>query len=148
MLIENMVKHINTLLAGERVRAQDIYVHLDRVIDDINTTLFAKFPTITEAMELEGYDGSYNFFPDIYIRKVVEIGAAYYFYSTDEEGNNTASAYSSDYQRGLYEMLRDYMVLVPEEYRNDEGGYANMEWDLGTGGFGIDLPNRGNGYGC
>lgn len=109
-----IVKFINDKLAGETLMYSQLLVHLDSVIDDINFTLSSRYPAFSEfnAEDHERYP-NYDFFPDKYIRSVVVMGAAYKFYTTDEEGANAAPKYEMDYRNALYRMQRDWSLHVP-----------------------------------
>lgn len=127
MELSKIVQFINDKLAGELLTFDLLKVHLDAVVDDINTSLNAKFPAFSDftSAAFTQYP-DYNFFPDKYIRTVVIPGAAYKFFVTDEEGLGTAPQYGFDYKDNLFKMLRDYLPLVPAEYRDtNEGGYAS-----------------------
>lgn len=99
-------------------------IFLDEVIDDINIALNSKFPSFSELWDNIEFTGNaeYNFFPDKYIRSVVCKGAAAKFYTMDEEGSPTAEQYAMEYATALFYMIRDYIELVPEEYRSDSTG--------------------------
>lgn len=121
MDLTKIIQGVNAKLAGEMLNFDMIKVHLDSVIDDINSKLSSCFPSFTEFNSTaypEQYP-NYNFFPDKYIRSVVINGAAYKFFVTDEEGIMTAQQYSYDYRDNLFLMERDYMALVPEEFQVD-----------------------------
>ena len=124
MKLSNIVKKVNEFLAGEQLVYSRMEVFLDEVIDDINDALNSKFPTFSELGENIEYTGTaeYNFFPDKYIRSVVCKGAAAKFYTMDEEGIQTAEQYAREYAAALFYMTRDYIELVPEEYRSESTG--------------------------
>lgn len=65
---------------------------------------------------------NYDFFPDKYIRSVVIPGAAYKWFSVDEEGASTAPLMQAEYEKARFEMVRDYIDYVPYEYINDTIG--------------------------
>lgn len=139
---ETIVRGVNKYLADEMLRYEDIELFLDRTIDEINQALNAKYPSFSEFADsgLADADGTYAFFPNRYIRSVVIIGAAFYFYQADEEGEGVAGSYRSMYQDGLYKMTRDYMMLVPEEFIDDKPGYIDFKWGL-ENNLGIDYKN-------
>ena len=114
MLIKDIVNRVNQLLAGEMLSYNQMVMHLDSVIDDINSQLNAVFPAFSE---LPAGTTEYTCFPDRYIRTVVCVGAVSYFYTTDEEGSPAAEQYASDYAKWLFYMLRDYVSLVPQLYK-------------------------------
>lgn len=125
MVLQNIVRFVNDKLAGEMLTRDELLVHLDSVVDDINTKLNSKFPSFSEftSDRYEQYP-DYNFFPDKYIRSVVIPGVAHKVFVTDEEGIDTATSYGNEYYANLFYMERDYLVLVPEEFREDTKGYA------------------------
>jgi hypothetical protein len=122
--LNDIVNRVNKLLAGELLSFDELKEHLDSVIDDINAKLSSKFPVFTE-FNVSDYPEypNYNLFPDRYIRSVVCLGAAYYFYITDEEGAASAPEYLKQYTYNLFLMQRDYSDKIPEEYRDFETGY-------------------------
>ena len=124
MLVYDIVKNINKMLAGEQLVYSKLEPFLDSVIDDINIQLNSCYPTFSECEFPSVLDTSAvsDYFPDRYIRSVVIKGAAYKFYIMDEEGINTAEMFGYDYQDALYYMLRDFIDKVPEEYQDDSTG--------------------------
>lgn len=128
MDLNKIVQLINAKLAGELFTYAELESYMDEVIDDINTRLNAKFPVFSEfnSTEYPQYP-NYNFFPDKYIRSVVVCGAASKFYTTDEEGAVSASIYSYEYMERLFNMVRDFSVLVPEEYQAEATGFLTSE---------------------
>lgn len=120
MLIKNIVREVNGMLADELLSLDQMRRHLDRAIDAVNDKLSACYPVFSD-LDVTATD--YAYFPDNYIRSVVIPGAAYYFYLTDEEGSPTALAYGQMLQNGLYVMMRDYITQVPAIYekRSDFG---------------------------
>lgn len=146
-IIELISKH----LADELVSESEMLDYMDRVIDDINTRLNTTFPTFTEFKEQQfdyerqddtvaPQDLDYTAIPDKYIRTVVVPGAAFKYYTTDEEGGYAAPKYEEDYNKGLFYMERDYSFSIPQEYRADSQGYVNL--DLMDEGL-VVPPNRG-----
>jgi len=136
MKLTNIVTLFNSALAGERYAYTQIIHLLDKAIDDINNDLQAIYPTFSELP-----DGStdYDLFPDIYIRQVVVIGAAYYHYIEDEEGISTAPQYMLDYNTARFKMLRDYMTSVPELYQRTNNTALYFARDTETGERGVTL---------
>lgn len=132
MKINVIVRSVNKYLADEILRYEDLELFLDRTIDDINQALNAKFPAFSDFMASDDVDaeGNYDFFPDRFIRSVVTVGTAYYFYQADEEGESVANSYYKMYQEALYLMTRDYLMLVPDEYVDDKAGYVEFRWAL------------------
>lgn len=127
MRVGQIVNLINKHLADEFCSVAELTNYMDRVIDDINTRLNSKFPTISEVIAAAGNttDPDYNMFPDKYIRSVLVVGAAYKYYITDEEGNVTAQQYGAEYNQNLFYMERDYSFSIPEIYRESEQGFVN-----------------------
>lgn len=141
---------ISKHLADEIVSESEMLSYMDRVIDDINTRLNTVFPTFTEFKETqfdyESISGStpldldYTPIPDKYIRSVIVPGAAYKYYTTDEEGSYAAPKYEEDYRLGLFYMERDFSFRIPAEYLADEQGYVEIDGSDN----GLEVPfNRG-----
>jgi hypothetical protein len=120
-----IVQRINKKLAGEMLEYNELEIFLDEVIDEINHRLNSRYPVFSEfrndtyPANFVGTDGDYNFFPENYVRSVLVVGAAYKFYLNDEEGQDTAQAYGTEYQNNLFEMQRDFIDQVPDEWRTD-----------------------------
>ena len=148
MKIAVLIQSINTQLAGELLSISELKDFVDKAIDDINTRLNAKFPVLTDVI-LSGND-EYTAIPDKYIRTVVIPGAAFKYYTTDEEGAAVAPKYEEEYLRGLFYMERDYIMQIPDEYAdNPDQGYLidpnfrqpNIPWE----GFPTPKPTRKEG---
>jgi hypothetical protein len=126
-----LVGLISKHLADEIVSEGEMLSYMDRVIDDINTRLNTVFPTFTEYKEdnkeLAAELLDYTAIPDKYLRSVVVPGAAYKYYTTDEEGSYAAPKYEEEYRTALFYMERDFSFRVPEQYRADEQGYVEIE---------------------
>ena len=135
-----IVDLISKQLGDELIGETEMLSYMDRVVDDINTRLNTTFPTFTEYKEanpdLDIYNLDYTAIPDKYIRTVVIPGAAFKYYTTDEEGGYSAPKYEEDYNQGLFYMLRDYSYRVPVEYRADEQGYI----DINSQDVGLRIP--------
>lgn len=146
MKYNTIIGLISKHLADELVGESEMLSYMDRVIDDINARLNTIFPTFTEFKEAnagtnpEGLD--YTVIPDKYIRTVVVPGAAFKYYTTDEEGSYSAPKYEEDYRQGLFYMERDFSFSVPEEYRAEEQGYVTMQ-NFGTG---LEVPPHNGGW--
>lgn len=136
MLLRDIVNRVNTLLAGERHSLMELTPFLDSAIDNINSQLNSTFPAFSE---LPQGKAEYDYFPDRYIRSVVCVGAAWYYYTTDEEGISSAPQYQYDYDRGLFNMLRDYFNLVPEQYQETGLRALVIEGDLEQGESGVSV---------
>ena len=75
-----------------------------------------------------------------YIRLVIVPGAAWHFYVNDEEGMQTATQYQTEFEKGLFLMLRDYATQVPELYqvtavtqgsiKGNDDNYAVGDWGI------------------
>lgn len=134
MLVSKIVSLINKSLADELCTPVELMGYMDRVVDDINTRLNSKFPTVSEFIDAANgiTDPDYNVFPDKYIRTVLVTGAAYKYYVTDEEGAVTAQQYGTDYAQNLFYMERDYSFSIPEIYREDNQGFVtDIDSDVG-----------------
>ena len=126
MDINTLVKLTNQKLAGETLLYSQLEPYFDDVIDKINTELNAIFPTFSEHRERNQTDSgipAYTYFPDMYIRSVVVVGAAVGFYTVDEEGIITAQQMQVEYNTNLFMMKRDYSEQVPEKYKATGRGY-------------------------
>jgi hypothetical protein len=135
MTIKDIVKRVNQLLAGETLNYDEMKIHLDSVMDDINNDLSSEFPVFSELAEGAT---EYTLIPDKYIRSVVCYGAAYYFYMTDEEGANPQPGYMMTYTTNKFAMKRDWIQRVPAEYEKlDDDGLAPFE--LGRADQDIDM---------
>lgn len=113
MQITNLVKRINQLLDGNIQSYTDLVPHLDSAMDDINADLSSVFPVFSD---LPTGTLVYEYFPDRYLRECVALGAAYYFYMTDEEGGQPPMGYAQRYAQARFQMIRDYLHLVPVTY--------------------------------
>ena len=135
MLIKNIVALVNAALAGEQCTYAELKPFLDKAVDEINTQLNAKYPVFSE---LGGYDVDYNMLPDKYIRTVVVVGAAWYYYTADEEGAPAAQQYALEFQRGMFYMTRDMLYSIPVEYQaDDHQGMVQFDFNAQQG---ISLP--------
>lgn len=118
-------------------------IFLDEVIDDINDALNSKFPAFSDLGRDVSHRATaeYNYFPDKYIRSVVCKGVASKFYTMDEEGSPTAEQYAREYAAALFYMTRDYIELVPEEYRSDSTGSVifDEKYRVGELPFSFDI---------
>ena len=114
MLLKEIVAGVNRYLAGELLSYRQLLPHLDKTIDAINARLSATYPVFSELP-----DGTlvYELFPNRHIREIVIPGAAYFYFITDEEGEETARTYGAMFQEGLFLMERDYLMSVPPEYQ-------------------------------
>ena len=140
MKYADIIREINKLLDGERLTEPQLISFLDNTIDDINRELNAVYPTFTEYRDAPGFNLVYDAFPDQYIRSVVCPGAAYYWYTSEEEGEIAATALYTEYARALFIMKRDWMAEVPLIYQNLRGGTLptadTPTYDLSEGYFG------------
>lgn len=118
MKIADLVNRVNVKLAGDTLLIQNLRIHFDDVIDDINEALHAKFPTISE---LPAGATEYTAFPDQYQRTVLVYGAVVKYYAIDDEGyQNINDAFLQLYNKHLFTMVRDYLEAVPIAYRAPE----------------------------
>lgn len=141
MEIKKLVDTINrTYIPSDYLRQPDVYYFMDRVIDDINERLQACYPTFTEWEDFvevwnENFPDDpkdrtkYDVIPDKYLRTVVALGTALYFYTSDEEGEQIAYDYQQKYEQQLFYMIRDYLELVPEMFQNNEGGFIDFAYN-------------------
>lgn len=137
MQLTQIVSLVNSNLAGELQTLNQLIPFLDQAVDEINDKLNTTFPVFSEfnATDHTQYP-DYNFFPDSYIRTVVCIGAAYYFYITDEEGINTAPMYQEMFKSALFRMERDYLPTIATEWKKeDPAGYLPDPFGYGIGTF-------------
>lgn len=134
MDINTIVKRVNHYLTGEMLPYSVLEPFMDAVIDDINASLNSEFPTFGELSENTDYSGDteYDYFPEKYVRNVVIKGTAYKFYIMDEEGMDTAERFNYDYEKALFEMIRDYSEQVPEEYMSDSTGSVETFEDFAS----------------
>jgi len=140
MQIKKLVDTINrTYIASDYLRQPDIYYFMDRVIDDINANLQACYPTFTnwedfveawnEKYPEEPKDRTvYDVIPDKYLRSVVALGTALYYYTSDEEGEQIAMDYQQRYNQQLFLMIRDYHIQVPEMFQDNVGGFIDFSY--------------------
>ena len=130
MKYNTIVGLVSKQLADELVSESEMLSYMDRAIDDINARLNTVFPTFTEFKEanadVDNLSLDYTAIPDKYIRTVVIPGAAFKYYTTDEEGSYSAPKYEEDYKQGLFYMERDFSFSVPDEYRADEQGFIEI----------------------
>ena len=75
----------------------------------------------------------YDAIPDKYLRSVVALGTALYYYEADEEGEQIAIDYQRRYEQQLFYMVRDYQMLVPPMYQNNFGGYIDFSHERELG---------------
>jgi hypothetical protein len=139
MKIGMIVKRVNQLLAGETLSYSELVPHLDTTMDLINTELSAKFPVFSELTDVTP-ETDFTLLPDKYIRSVLCLGTAINFYITDEEGSTGPQAYAMLFEQALYNMKRDWLQFVPEEYVDDPTASAiprdiNIETPLFTESF-------------
>lgn len=141
MQINKLIDTINrAYITSEYVRAPDVYYYMDRVIDDINKNLQTKFPLFSEWVDfVERWNKlfpeypkdrtTYDVIPNKYLRSVVALGTALYFFSNDEEGELIAQDYQQKYNMEMFYMVRDYHSQVPDMFRDDDGGYIDFAYE-------------------
>lgn len=159
MEIKKLVDTINrTYVVSDYLREPDVYYFMDRVIDDINDHLQACYPTFTDWKAfVDAWNEThpeapkdrtvYDVIPDKYLRSVVALGTALYYYTNDEEGEQIAYDYQQRYNQQLFLMVRDYLIQVPEMFQDNEGGFIDFSYT--REGKPEDLVPRGvvmNGY--
>ena len=131
MKIVDLVKLTNKYLAGEQLVYTRLLPFFDQVIDDINSQLNSTYPSFS-SLEYDVFypeNAVYDYFPDSYVRSVVALGAAYYFYVMDEEGIETATKYEQKYLENLFFMVRDYIDHVPPMYQSENNGSVFVNED-------------------
>ena len=141
MLTQDIVTAINEHLAGEQYDYTRYEMFLDHAIDDINSQMNTRYPTFSELRVANRgvKPPKYECFPDRYIRSCLIPGAAYYFYTADEEGIDTAPAYKELFFKGLFMMLRDYVEYDKHYKAHDDVGSLRMRPDIGyTGGVEVN----------
>ncbi len=141
MLIKNLIDRINgAYITSDYLVQPEIFYYMDKVVDDINDALNANFPVFSDwAAYVAAWNIAnpttpklntvYDAIPDKYLRTVVALGTALYFFSNDEEGEQAAMTYSMNYRQALFNMIRDYHALVPAIYQNNEGGYIEFAYN-------------------
>lgn len=137
----DILRKVNDLLAGELLTYQDLETIFDIVIDEINHAMNTTYPSMSELREAAtgAPPAEYNCFPDRYIRSVLCFGAAYKFYTMDEEGIDTAPAYRDLYYNNLFHMQRDYTETNENYLADEDAGSLLASPDLGyTGGLDIN----------
>ncbi len=144
MQLTHIVITLNKLLAGELLTYAQMTEYLDAVVDEINENLTAKYPVFSEFTQAAYPDSwpNYDFFPDRYIRTCVCKGAAFKYFTSDEEGIATAQNYGWEYKDAMFRMQRDMLDFVPEDYQDTDtiGSIASPEstvllsWSDETGG--------------
>lgn len=134
MKLNLIVAQLNAALAGERHSFNQLVQYLDKTIDDINRQLGSTYPVFSEITTDE-----YTLFPDSYIRTVVIPGAAWYYFTADEEGISTAEQYAADYERGLFFMLRDHFNNVPAQYQVTDLKALVSAHDVESGESGVSV---------
>lgn len=133
MLVSEIKQLINQNLAGEMLSWKQMMVNVNWAIDEINSELNAKFPTVTADTE------EYTAIPDKYIRQVVIPGAVHNFYVIDDEGMTQEQNFYQMFAQGMFRMLRDYSHLIPEEYQDDmENGSVDSQYEDSKGLRGIE----------
>ena len=121
MLLTDMVKHTNALLAGESCSLLELVPFFDMTIQDINQDLGSVYPTMSEHLKsIQPPYTEYSFFPDRYIITVLCLGAAVHFYMADEEGNPAPMGYTMRYEKNRYMMQRDFIGFVPLSYQDND----------------------------
>lgn len=122
MNFSDLVNRVNIKLAGDTLVYSNLRPHFDDVIDEINESLHALFPTFSE---LPADVTAYTAFPDKYQRTVLVYGTVVKYYAMDDEGyQNMNDYYVQQYNKHMFTMIRDYISSVPAEYlAPDTEGY-------------------------
>ena len=145
MNIDKLCEFTNkAYIISEHLRKLELIPYMDLVIDDINNRLQAKFPVFSEWQDyVERYNiehaededfkrldpAVYSVIPSRYLRNVVAVGAALNFFTNDEEGEQISTKYYVQHEQNMFYMIRDFHELVPEEFRNEEGGYISNSYN-------------------
>lgn len=145
MNIDKLCSFINkNYIISENLRNIELYGYMDIVIDDINDRLQSNFPTFSEwkdfAIEYNATHSEeedfvaldvdvYSVIPARYLRSVVAIGAALNFFTNDEEGEQISTKYYIQYEKNLFNMVRDFHNLVPVMFQNVDGGYISNTYN-------------------
>lgn len=141
MKINTLVDQINRgNIASDYIRVPEIYYYMDKVIDDINDRLQAKYPAFSEYADfVEDWNTkypdnpldrtNYSVLPDKWLRKIMPVGVARYYYMKDEEGEVAASDYFRVYEQELFYLVRDFHNQVPEIFQNNDGGFVRTLYE-------------------
>ena len=147
MLLTTMIRLCNQgNIASDYVRAPEIYTFMDKVIADINRRIQATYPPVSEYADFVTEwnaanpdtpltQDNYSVIPDRFLRNVMPVGVARYYYMRDEEGESVGSDYFRAYETALFEIERDLFNVVPVQFQNTEGGYITSEESDQGGGF-------------
>lgn len=138
MTYDDIIWHVNKKADDERWIESDIITSYNEVMSDVNYYLNATYPFL----DYKDYDGSteFDYLPDDYVYKVIIPGIVVKRFESDNDGDSTPMTWKQDYQRALYDLQRDYIGQVPEEYQLDYGGnftVADSE---------VDYDNLGDAY--
>lgn len=144
MVLLELKKSLNSLLAGEMLTMEMMKQHLNYAIDEVNTVMDTCFPAITSTELTDEYTA----IPDKYIRSVILPGAAHHYYMVDDEGTTPEQDFLRQFEINKFYMLRDYSAQVPLEYQNSDLNIGSVpseyEDSLGKRGieFGALTPQR------
>lgn len=141
-----LVRDINIKLAGESLTWAQLQLYVDNVIDDINYTLNACYPTTAEmdafilansqadvpsnlySKDLLDYgrwnDDILSILPYSVVHRVIIVGAALKWLTADEEGLNTAPEFTQEYTKALFALQRDFCNKVPAKYQAINQGFV------------------------
>ena len=134
----------NNYIISENLRSVELMGYMDIVIDDINDRLQASFPVLSEWKDyVTTYNTEhhldldyipldvdvYTAIPARYLRSIVAIGAALNFFTNDEEGEQVSNKYYIQYERNMFNMIRDFHDLVPTEFKVTNGGYISNRYN-------------------
>lgn len=124
----DLLKLVNDKLNGELLSWREVVKYADAVIDDINTAIYATYPTFTQAEQLPGWYGEYGYFEDKYLRSVVVVGITYKYYVAEEEGEQAAQLFAQEYDAALFIMKRDMFNCVPPMFKANNRGVIESPW--------------------
>lgn len=145
--IDQVISKISTYyITSDTVDRYHMIGQMDKVINDINDRMQTLFPQFSDWQAYADWfnaeyadeiaagtytplDGTkYTAFPQRYVDSVITVGAARFYYMSDEEGEVVASDYFREYEKNISAMVRDYLNQVDELYINDQGGYTEFEF--------------------
>lgn len=138
-----LVARINTLVGDGLFTYDDIEMDIDGAIDEINDTLNANFPPMSEVFDsrtdddylyeytYEDADGntvteSRPIFPEKYQRKIVVNYVVSQLFRRDLEFGPEYQTAKNEVSNGLMTMFRDHFTKIPERFLADEAGGVFM----------------------
>ena len=137
MTHSDILKELNTTLAGEYLTWKQARPHLQWALDKLNDDLDTVFPDLGDTLEYtypDDEDGTthtgYDYIPDKYIRAVLINGAAHHFYMVDDEGMTSEVTFAQEMREGLFKALRDYSAYIPNKYFKDADLAGSMAFSI------------------